>query len=41
MKESQGNPEIGMQSDSFEAAEASQDSGSESFFSDLENQVNG
>ena len=41
MKESQGNPEIGMQSDSFEAAEASQDSGSEQFFSDLESQVNG
>jgi len=40
-EESQGNPEIGMQADSFETAEAVQDSGSENFFNDLENQVNG
>ena len=39
--ESQGNPEIGMQQDSFEAAEAVADTGSEPFFDDLENQVNG
>ena len=40
---SQGNPEIGMQADSFEAAEAnaSTEEGSETFFNDLENQVNG
>ena len=41
MEESQGNPEIGMQADSFEAAEAANDSGSEQFFNDLDNQVNG
>jgi hypothetical protein len=41
MKESKGNPEIGMQADSLEAAEASKGPGSEKFFSDLENQVNG
>ena len=40
-EESQGNPEIGMQADSFETAEAVQDSGSENFFDQLENQVNG
>ena len=39
--ESQGNPEIGMQQDSFEAAEAVADTGSETFFDNLENQVNG
>ena len=39
---SQGNPEIGMQADSLEAAEAQQSNeGSETFFNDLENQVNG
>jgi|7_EtaG_2_1085326.scaffolds.fasta_scaffold01151_13 hypothetical protein len=38
---SQGNPEIGMTADSFEAAEAQTDTGSETFFNDLENQVNG
>ena len=39
---SQGNPEIGMQADSLEAAEAQQsDTGSETFFNDLEQQVNG
>jgi hypothetical protein len=40
---SQGNPEIGMQADSFEAAEqkVQTDAGSETFFNDLENQVNG
>ena len=41
MKEYKGNPEIGMQADSLEAAEASKGPGSEKFFSDLENQVNG
>jgi len=40
-EESQGNPEIGMEADSFEAAEASQPEGSEDFFNQLENQVNG
>ena len=39
--ESQGNPEIGMQADSFEAAEATQTEGSEDFFNQLENEVNG
>mgnify|MGYP003109127435 FL=1 len=39
--ESQGNPEIGMQADSFEAAEAQSNEGSEAFFNDLEQQVNG
>jgi hypothetical protein len=38
---SQGNPEIGMTADSFEAAEAQTDTGSKTFFNDLENQVNG
>tara|TARA_R100001594_G_scaffold71909_2_gene106482 strand:+ start:118 stop:1032 length:915 start_codon:yes stop_codon:yes gene_type:complete len=39
---SQGNPEIGMQADSLEAAEAQKsDTGSETFFNDLEQQVNG
>jgi hypothetical protein len=41
MKESQGNPEIGMNADNFDSAETSQDSGSEQFFNDLESQVNG
>ena len=41
MKESQGNPEIGMNADNFDSAEASTTSGSEQFFSDLESQVNG
>ena len=40
-EESQGNPEIGMEADSFEAAEAAQASGSEDFFNQLENEVNG
>ena len=39
--EGQGNPEIGMQDDSFEAAEANQSTGSDDFFNELENQVNG
>ena len=39
--ESQGNPEIGMQADSFETAEAQSNKGSETFFNDLEQQVNG
>ena len=38
---SQGNPEIGMEADSFEAAEANTDKGSEAFFNNLENKVNG
>ena len=38
---SQGNPEIGMEADSFEAAEANTNKGSEAFFDNLENQVNG
>ena len=41
MAEKQGNPEIGMQADSFEAAEAQTDSGSSDFFDKLENDVNG
>ena len=41
MAEEQGNPEIGMQADSFEAAEAQTDSGSSDFFNQLENEVNG
>ena len=41
MAEEQGNPEIGMQADSFEAAEAQTDTGSSDFFDQLENEVNG
>ena len=41
MEETQANPEIGMQADSLDAAEARSDSGSENFFSDLDDQVNG
>ena len=41
MAEEQGNPEIGMQADSFEAAEAQTDKGSSDFFDQLENEVNG
>ena len=44
MEESKGNPEIGMQGDSLEEAGSAQeatDSGSNAFFNDLENQVNG
>ena len=42
MAEEQGNPEIGMQADSFEAAEAQQtNTGSSDFFDQLENEVNG
>ena len=43
MEESQGNPEIGMQGDSLEsiADNSPIDTGSEDFFSGLENQVNG
>ena len=42
MAEEQGNPEIGMQADSLEAAEAQQtDAGSSDFFNQLENEVNG
>ena len=42
-EESQGNPEIGMQADSFEAMETASDStsGSNDFFNELENSVNG
>ena len=39
--ESQGNPEIGMAEDSFEAAEAKSNEGSEAFFDSLEQEVNG
>ena len=39
--EERGNPEIGMQADSLESAEATHDPGSDNFFSDLDNQVNG
>ena len=38
---SQSNPNIGMEADSFEAAEVQADTGSETFFDNLENQVNG
>ena len=41
MEDNQGNPEIGMQADSLEAAESQSNSGSEGFFNDLESQVNG
>jgi len=49
MKDSQGNPEIGMSADSLDAAEAagqvsqqpSESPGSEAFFENLEHQVNG
>jgi len=42
MSEEQGNPNIGMQADSLEAAEAQQaDTGSSDFFDQLENEVNG
>ena len=40
-EETKGNPEIGMQADSFEAAEAQTDTGSSAFFDQLENEVNG
>jgi ElaB/YqjD/DUF883 family membrane-anchored ribosome-binding protein len=40
MAENQGNPEIGMQADSFEAAEAQSTEGSAEFFDQLENEVN-
>ena len=40
-EESQSNPNIGMQADSLEAAEATQVEGSEDFFNQLENEVNG
>ena len=36
----QGNPEIGMQGDSFEAVEAAADSGSLEFFNEIEKEVN-
>ena len=39
--ESQGNPTIGMEADSFETAEVQADAGSDDFFNDLENEVNG
>lgn len=41
MEKTQGNPEIGMQADSFDTADALEGSGSENFFNDLDNQVNG
>lgn len=40
MEETKGNPEIGMSSDSFDETESTID-GSDVFFNDLENQVNG
>tara|TARA_R110002167_G_scaffold180127_2_gene380266 strand:- start:774 stop:1670 length:897 start_codon:yes stop_codon:yes gene_type:complete len=41
MEKTQGNPEIGMQADSFDTADALEGSGSENFFNDLDSQVNG
>ena len=41
VEETKGNPEIGMQADSFEAAEAQTDTGSSDFFDQLDNEVNG
>ena len=42
MEENQGNPEIGMQADSLETAEAqASQEGSSEFFDQLENEVNG
>ena len=42
MEENQGNPEIGMQADSLEAAEAqASQEGSSEFFDQLDNEVNG
>ena len=41
MEKAQGNPEIGMSEDSFEAAEAKTGSGSNEFFNQLETEVNG
>ena len=41
MAEEQGNPEIGMQEDSFESAEAKTDTGSSDFFDQLENEDKG
>jgi len=38
---SQGNPEIGMEADTFDQVEAQSNEGSETFFNDLEQQVNG
>ena len=40
-QENQGNPEIGMQADSFEELAKQQESGSNDFFNQLEQQVNG
>ena len=40
-KDNQGNPEIGMQADSFEQLAEQQQSGSSDFFNQLENEVNG
>ena len=40
-QENQGNPEIGMQGDSFEELAKQQESGSNDFFNQLEQQVNG
>tara|TARA_R100001594_G_scaffold101774_1_gene136333 strand:+ start:1256 stop:2173 length:918 start_codon:yes stop_codon:yes gene_type:complete len=39
--ETQGNPQIGMSEDSFESAEQNTNQGSEEFFNELDNQVNG
>jgi hypothetical protein len=40
-QESQGNPQIGMEDDSFESSVPDSTSGSEDFFSELDNAVNG
>ena len=41
MVKDEGNPNIGMQADSFEAAEVQTDTGSSDFFDKIENDVNG
>tara|TARA_R110002096_G_scaffold12724_1_gene45476 strand:- start:41 stop:940 length:900 start_codon:yes stop_codon:yes gene_type:complete len=41
MEETKGNPEIGMKSDSFDSVDNPSDAGSDLFFNELENQVNG
>ena len=40
-EKTKGNPEIGMQADSFESAEAKTKSGSKEFFDAIDNEVNG
>ena len=41
MVKDEGNPNIGMQADSFEAAEVQTDTGSSDFFDKIENDFNG